>query len=285
MPSPAPAPGRHLRFGLLVCALVVASIAVAADAPSATTGAAKDVGAEAGDAGRVRQPEGQRDERPLRPRDQATSYGLASAPRTSATGPTPVSVEIPVQGLSADTTYHFRVVATSDGGTVQGADATFRTASAPDRPRGRACRPAASGTWPNAATLTASVDPNNASTSYKFQYGGRRPAGRRRATGSPAPARAACGQPADRRADRGQALPLPRRGHQLGRDAQRRRPLVRRGLDRDVGDADRRPDPVPTASSVRLTGKLGGSRVSGVRVRLQTTTFPTTPRSRTPATR
>ena len=41
-------------------------------------------------------------------------------------------MEIPVQGLTANTTYHFRVVATSDGGTVQGADATLKTAAVPD---------------------------------------------------------------------------------------------------------------------------------------------------------
>ena len=41
---------------------------------------------------------------------------------------------VAITGLSPNTTYHFRIVATSAGGTADGADRTFRTAKAPAPP-------------------------------------------------------------------------------------------------------------------------------------------------------
>src|SRR3954453_677907 len=156
---------------LLVCALVAASIALAADPPLADTGAAKDVGqtqatltakvTPRGSATSVRFDLG-----------TSTSYGLQSASKDIGSGTDPVTVEIPVQGLTAGTTYHFRVVATSDGGTVQGADATLTNSSPPAAPTRPAVSTGGVREVPTtAATLTASVNPHGASTSYKFEYG------------------------------------------------------------------------------------------------------------------
>ncbi len=58
----------------------------------------------------------------------STAYG-SSAPCTPApgSGTSPVAVAAQIAGLTAETTYHFRVRATNPGGTGYGADQTFTT--------------------------------------------------------------------------------------------------------------------------------------------------------------
>src|SRR4051794_33285474 len=160
-----------LAAAFLVCGLVAASVALAADPPLAQTGAAKDVAQTQATLTATVTPRGTATSVRF-DLGTSTSYGLQSAAKDIGSGTAPVTVEIPVQGLTANTSYHFRVVATSDGGTVQGADATLKTAAPPVTPT----RPAAAtggvrdvGT--TGATLTASVNPHGATTSYKFEYG------------------------------------------------------------------------------------------------------------------
>jgi hypothetical protein len=60
-----------------------------------------------------------------------TSYGFTtSAQSRSASNYTVQNVSANVGGLSANTTYHFRIVATNSAGTSYGGDRTFRTLSA-----------------------------------------------------------------------------------------------------------------------------------------------------------
>jgi len=61
-------------------------------------------------------------------------YGTTEADESSVpcsslpgSGTEPVTVSVALKGLSADTTYHFRIVATSPGGTGKGAESTFKT--------------------------------------------------------------------------------------------------------------------------------------------------------------
>ncbi len=97
------------------------------------------------------------------------SYG-ASAPCSPApgSGSSPVAVSAAVGGLSPATTYHFRLVARSAGGTGVSGDATFATAAG---------RPAvtvapASQVSQTGATLNATVDPGGANVSdCHFEYG------------------------------------------------------------------------------------------------------------------
>jgi len=65
-------------------------------------------------------------------------YG-SSVPCTSSpgSGNSPVAVSAPVTGLSAGSTYHFRISATSVGGTSNGSDETFSTSAG-----GELCGPA-----------------------------------------------------------------------------------------------------------------------------------------------
>jgi polyvinyl alcohol dehydrogenase (cytochrome) len=98
-----------------------------------------------------------------------TSYG-SSVPCSSlpGSGETPVSVSASLSSLSADTTYHYRIVATNPGGTHHGGDETFKTLPNPPTV---ASEPATTVTQ-TTATLNASVNPNGANVSEcNFEYG------------------------------------------------------------------------------------------------------------------
>jgi hypothetical protein len=264
---------------LLTCALAAgalfASAALAADPPLADTGTAKDVGqtqatltakvTPRGSATGVRFDLG-----------TSTGYGLQSASKDVGAGSDAVTVEIPVQGLTPNTTYHFRVVATSDGGTVQGGDATLKTDAVPATPT----RPAATtggvrDVTTTAATLTASVGPHGASTSSKFEWG----TSTRYGASTPI-ASAGAGTRTIGVSARIAGLAAGKRYHY--RIVATNPTGMTRGADRSFVSASTptaatltaSKDPVTYGASVTLTGKLAGSKVSGVRVRLQTTAFP-----------
>jgi hypothetical protein len=256
----------------LVCVLVAASIALAADPPVAQTGAARDVSdvgatltatvTPSGAATTVRFDVG-----------RTTAYGLQSASKDVGSGTEPVAVEIPVQGLSAGATYHFRVVATSDGGTVQGADATLTTSRPPARPT--AITVGVRDVSPTGATLTGSVNPQRASTSWRFEYGPTTSYGSSTAATDVGAGSRSVGVSAAI----GGLTPGARYHYRL---------VATNSMGTAVG-ADRSffaattatsatlsadQDRVTYGRSVKVRGRLGGSRVSRVRVRLQTTAFP-----------
>ena len=97
------------------------------------------------------------------------AYGF-SVPCASLPGAGEGSVEVSamVGGLSANTTYHFRIAATNSGGTSQGGDQTLTTLAAPPTV---VTGPASSVTQ-SSATLNATVDPNGATVEdCRFEYG------------------------------------------------------------------------------------------------------------------
>jgi Ca2+-binding RTX toxin-like protein len=71
-----------------------------------------------------------------------------------------------VSGLKAGTTYHFRLLATSDAGTSTGADQVFTTQGAPIVVTGLA-----TAVGSTSATLAGTVNPNGRSTSWYIDYG------------------------------------------------------------------------------------------------------------------
>ncbi len=74
-----------------------------------------------------------------------------------------------MSGLQPNTTYHFRVVATSAGGTTNGADRTFTTSASSPAPL--ATTDPASGVSSSAAALNGTVDPNGSATTARFEWG------------------------------------------------------------------------------------------------------------------
>jgi hypothetical protein len=71
-----------------------------------------------------------------------------------------------ISGLTASTTYHFRIVATNGGGTRYGSDRTFTTTAPPVVTTNAATHVAR-----RSATLNGSVDPQGLSTTVRFEYG------------------------------------------------------------------------------------------------------------------
>lgn len=100
-----------------------------------------------------------------------TAYGsIAPIPDnlTPATSET-VPVSQVVGGLQAGTTYHYRLVASSPGGTeVAGPDETFTTAPVPPPVVGTG---GASSVTRTQALLSGTVDPEGWDTGYRFEYG------------------------------------------------------------------------------------------------------------------
>jgi hypothetical protein len=60
-----------------------------------------------------------------------TSYGTKSPEVSVGSGTTTLEKAEAVSGLSANTLYHYRIVATNSSGTSQGVDKTFTTIGAP----------------------------------------------------------------------------------------------------------------------------------------------------------
>jgi hypothetical protein len=104
----------------------------------------------------------------------STSYGKTApcTPEASklGSGTAAEAVTAAITSLSADTTYHFRIVATGAGGTSEGADAKFTTLAEPKPPT--VLTEAASAIGKTSATLNATVNPNGWELKEcEFEYG------------------------------------------------------------------------------------------------------------------
>ena len=97
------------------------------------------------------------------------SYGLATAERSGGSGTDPVQVSVPVTGLTSDTTYHVRIVATNAAGIARGSDRSFKTAVPPRAPG--VSTGSARTVRADSALLTGSLDPRGADTTYRFEWG------------------------------------------------------------------------------------------------------------------
>jgi len=93
------------------------------------------------------------------------SYGSKTAPASAGSGKGTISVSATAAGIGAGV-YHFRLVASSPGGTTFGSDLTFGSAGPPVVLTGSAQGASTSG-----ATLTGSVNPAGAATTWWFEYG------------------------------------------------------------------------------------------------------------------
>ena len=100
-------------------------------------------------------------------------YGLTTGYGSSTTsgsiGTSSGNYGTAITGLSPNTTYHFRIVATSTGGTTDGSDLTFTTP--PNATPPTATTVAATLITTTGATLNSTVNANGLSTTIYFQYG------------------------------------------------------------------------------------------------------------------
>jgi plastocyanin len=97
-----------------------------------------------------------------------TSYGLTTAPQ-SHNGNTYLNISANISSLSANTIYHYRIVASNSAGTRFGADRIFTTLTATGPPV--VTTNPATNVATSSATLNGSLDPHGLATTVRFQYG------------------------------------------------------------------------------------------------------------------
>ncbi|MEA3020307.1 MAG: hypothetical protein QOI47_1831 [Actinomycetota bacterium] len=97
----------------------------------------------------------------------STSFGSTTPVQDAGSGTSTLGVSASVTGLSANTTYYVRLVATNAYGTSYGTAQTFYTGNLVPA----ATTSAASSVAPSSARLNGVVNPNATATSYYFDYG------------------------------------------------------------------------------------------------------------------
>jgi hypothetical protein len=95
-----------------------------------------------------------------------TSYGTQTSSSAIGNGTRAMAVSFQVVGLTPATTYHYRVVAVSSGGTARGDDRSFTTLGPPTVQTGAVTRLSTS-----TATLSGTVDPRGLAATYWVEYG------------------------------------------------------------------------------------------------------------------
>ncbi|HEX4482682.1 MAG TPA: hypothetical protein VH081_02745 [Solirubrobacteraceae bacterium] len=100
-----------------------------------------------------------------------TSYGQTTASQNVAAGSGSTSVQIPLTGLTAGTSYHARVVATNADGSVHTADVGFATTSGGGSPAPAIGATSASAIAERSATLQSTANPHGEAATYEVEYG------------------------------------------------------------------------------------------------------------------
>ena len=95
-----------------------------------------------------------------------TGYGTRTATQGADAKPGDRNAAVNVSNLRPSTSYHYRLVATSDAGTTRGADQAFTTGAPPTPTTGTATLSDG-----GAVTFTGTVNPNGVTTSWWFEFG------------------------------------------------------------------------------------------------------------------
>ncbi len=263
-----------MRAAALALALLVApaATAVAAGPPSATTGAATNVTQSGATLTGTVDPQGMATTYSFE-YGTSSSYGLQTGEVDAGSGTGAVDASATLTGLTSDTTYHYRVVATNVAGVTRGSDRTLKTDARPGPPG--ATTGSARNVSPVAARLSASVDPNGRPTIYHFEYGTTASYGKRTADAS-----AGSGQSARSMSAAISGLSPNTRYHYrvvASNDAG-----IARGRDRSFVTlrnprgiaASASPNPVVWSGSTTVRGKVSGQGVGGATVALERQDFP-----------
>lgn len=114
----------------LASALALTGSAAAATAPSVSTGTATEVTQTSAKLRGTVNPQGSATTYYFQ-YGKTKSYGSQTGPASAGSGTKGVAVNAPVVGLTPNTTYHFRVVATNVAGAIVGTNRTFTTPKQP----------------------------------------------------------------------------------------------------------------------------------------------------------
>jgi hypothetical protein len=100
-------------------------------------------------------------------------YGHETPLTSTGAGTTASSVSANLTGLDSGSTYHFRVIAMSSGGTSVSSDETFTTSGSPPAPSPAPAvgTGSASNIGQSGATVSGTITPNGQATQYYFEYG------------------------------------------------------------------------------------------------------------------
>jgi hypothetical protein len=265
-----------MRLATLVAALLVGltAVALAAGPPIAATGAVTEAGQSTATVTGTVDPQGSATTYRFE-YGTTTSYGLQSDEHDAGAGTGAVDVQVALAGLTSDTTYHYRIVATNAAGVDRGADRTLKTAG-PAGPPGATTGSARTVTT-TGARLTASVDPNGRATTYRFEFGTTASYGRHTTDAS-----AGSGQSAVSVVAAISGLAPHTRYHY--RVVATNAAGVVRGRDRTVTTlrnpsaltASAAPNPAPWGASTMVSGRLSGQGIGGATVALERQDFPFT---------
>jgi hypothetical protein len=143
------------------------SQARAASAPSATTGPAQDVSFDSATVTGTVDPNASAASYYFEYGPTA-AYGTETSAASAGAGAAAVAVHAPLSGLAPSSSYHYRLVVLSAGGTVVGSDLSFKTSKTPAP---TAITRAAASVSSSTALLEGAVDPGGVDTTYYFQYG------------------------------------------------------------------------------------------------------------------
>jgi hypothetical protein len=261
-----------MRAAVLVLALLLPATSAAAGPPSATTGAASAVTQSGATVTGTVDPQGMATTYQFE-YGTSSNYGLQTADVDAGAGTGAVDASANLAGLTNDTTYHYRVVATNAAGITRGADRTLKTDARPGPPG--ATTGSVRNVSPVAARLSASVDPNSRPTTYHFEYGTTTSYGKRTAD-----AGAGSGQSA-RSVSAGISGLSPNTryhyrvvaGNDAGAARGRDRSFVTLRNPRGIA-ASASPNPAIWSGSTTVSGKVSGQGVGGATVALERQDFP-----------
>ncbi len=108
-----------------------------------------------------------------------TAYGTRTSSQNAGGGVNTLTVSVQVLGLRPATTYHYRVVAVSSGGTTRGPDTSFTTVGPPSAQTGPVTRLSTS-----TAVVSGKVNALGLAATYWVEYGRTSAYGLRTSTGS-----------------------------------------------------------------------------------------------------
>lgn len=154
---------------LVACGLAIgcASVAMAGASPTVSTGSATKIGNTSATLNGSVNPEGTKTAYRFE-YGLTAQYGQLTKVANAGSGSKAVSVSAGISHLIPGTTYHYKLIALSKDGAAYASDRTFKTS-------GHSPPVVATGgpisIHQTSATVTGTVNPNNATTTYEFQYG------------------------------------------------------------------------------------------------------------------
>lgn len=146
---------------------LTAGVALAASSPTVSTGPASNISDTAATLTGTVNPNGNETGYVFE-YGLTSAYGLGTTSHSAGGGTKPVKAAVTVRGLTPGTVYHYRIAALNQAGGAFGSDRTFKTTG---HPPANVSTGGAVNVRKESATVTGTVTPNGAETTWVVQYG------------------------------------------------------------------------------------------------------------------